>query len=105
LVISGVLLHPAVYWQLYGWAQGEPFCFGWPATFWSREVQKKAIGKRVQHITRTSGPRIVVEKHHYAETFVFLESDPAPANFFEHVFEWLDRATRGRIVPKAEELV
>src|SRR4051812_26669562 len=35
-----VLALPAVHWRLVGWARGEPFFDGRPASYWRREVAR-----------------------------------------------------------------
>jgi hypothetical protein len=77
LIALGALLQPAVYWRLYGWATGEPFCFGRPATFWLQEIQATTVGRR--------GSLVIRHPRHDADTLL------------GRAWQWLDRVTRGAL--------
>src|SRR5205823_12329398 len=40
LALGGVLGLPGVHWRLIGWARGEPFYRGRPATYWSAVLRE-----------------------------------------------------------------
>jgi len=39
VLVGAVLVHPAVYWPLVGWARGEAFYRGRPSSYWSQEMR------------------------------------------------------------------
>jgi hypothetical protein len=70
------LVHPSAFWQLRGWATGEPFWEDLPASYWRREISKFTV------TVRESNPkeRVRVQSRY---SFQITGVSPGPIDRFE----------------------
>jgi hypothetical protein len=65
LALLGVLALPGVHWRLIGWAKGEPFYQGRPASYWASECQHYIVigtweaGATRRYTYRIEGPKFL----------------------------------------------
>jgi hypothetical protein len=98
-VSAAVYLLPALYWNAYGWARGEPFWAGRPASFWWREARANTIAIRAgRRFATFSQPQPV-------ETLTFQFPQSKWDLLVEDIRVWSDRTTDGLISWRRQDIL
>jgi hypothetical protein len=92
--VSGILIHPAIYWPIYGWVAGEPFWNGRPSTYWRRQIERLNLkaGEKVKE-----GSKILPPPPGYVPVFLRV-GPPKVGGPLAPGLEWLDKQTGYRLL-------
>src|SRR5262245_47664061 len=92
LAVLGLLASPAVYWRVCGWARGEPFWRGRPASYWREQIGRLDLSASDQAEFRPV----------WTGCFELCYGRPLlPGTPVERALDWLERAT-GLALPSGQ---